>query len=158
MQKTKYNKHFLYPGMLFASRMPYEVTTILGTCVAVCLWDSKQNIGGINHYLLAEWNKEHLPSPKYGDVALQRLLNKMISLGSNKIDLKAKIFGGADQWNSGNGKQLPIGERNALLAVKWAEENNIPILGQSLGKKSGRKIKFYTDTGDVLLKTLSPEK
>ncbi len=59
------NTHYLHPGNLFAHRTPHIVTTILGSCVAVCLWDPINNIGGINHYMLPLWNGEGLPVPKY---------------------------------------------------------------------------------------------
>ena len=86
--------HFLYPSSLFASNEPHIVSTILGSCVAVCLFDATTKIGGINHYMLPFWNGQGLASPKYGNIAIERLLEKMIALGCKKSNIRAKVFGG----------------------------------------------------------------
>jgi chemotaxis protein CheD len=88
--------HFLYPSALFASRERHKVSTILGSCVAVCLYDPIAQIGGINHFMLPFWNGQGLASPKYGNIAIERLVEKMISLGCKKNNLKAKVFGGGE--------------------------------------------------------------
>ncbi|OYT17008.1 MAG: chemotaxis response regulator protein-glutamate methylesterase [Bacteroidetes bacterium 4572_77] len=107
-------KTFIYPGKLSASRIPYHFSTILGSCIAVCLWDTEKKIGGMNHYMLPFWNGEGLSSPKYGNIAIEKLIRKMLLLGCNKKDLKAKIFGGASVINSSQGL-YNIGERNIQI-------------------------------------------
>lgn len=140
--------HFLYPAELFVSKSPYQVNTILGSCVSVCLFDPVLQIGGINHYMLPYWNGQGLASPKYGNIAIDRLTDKMISLGCNKNNLKAKIFGGGEVIET-NIVQFHIGQRNIEVARTMLEDLKIPILSSSLGGKLGRKIEFYTSTGDV---------
>ncbi len=142
-------KHFLYPGALFASLKSAEITTILGSCVAVCLWDSALNIGGINHFMLPLWNGQGLASPRYGNIAIDRLIKKMITLGSNKIHLIAKVFGGGEVIST-NISQFHIGQRNIMLAKEFLEEEKIPIISSSVGGKMGRKIVFHTTTGEVI--------
>jgi len=88
--------HYLYPAALFAEEDPHLVDTILGSCVAVCLFDPVKKIGGINHYMLPFWNGTGLASPKYGNIAIQKLVEKMLSLGAKKENLQAKIFGGGE--------------------------------------------------------------
>ena len=68
------NKHYLYPSALFAEKERYMVDTILGSCVAVCLFDSVKKIGGINHYMLPLWNGNGLASPKFGNIATEKLI------------------------------------------------------------------------------------
>lgn len=140
--------HFLYPAELFISKSPYQVNTILGSCVAVCLFDPILKIGGINHYMLPYWNGQGLASPKYGNIAIDRLADKMVSLGCNKNNLKAKIFGGGEVIET-NIVQFNIGQRNIEVARLSLEEMKIPIISSSLGGKLGRKIEFFTATGDV---------
>lgn len=140
--------HFLYPAAIFASKEPYQINTILGSCVAVCFWDVKLKIGGMCHYMLPYWNGEGLASPKYGNIALEKLLEKMYSLGSEKRNIVAKVFGGGDVLESKN-PQFFIGERNIKLAEDTLNENKIRIVSSSLGGKLGRKIIFYTETGEV---------
>ena len=128
--------HFLYPAALFASKDPVTVSTILGSCVAVCFFDKAKNIGGINHFMLPLWNGQGLESPKYGNVAIRKLLQKMEALGCRKEDLVAKIFGGG-------------GQRNIQTAEDELKNLGIPIIARSTGGKNGRKLEFDTETGAV---------
>ena len=89
-------KHYLYPSTLYASNELSEVTTVLGSCVAVCLWDNVKRIGGINHYMLPLWNGQGLASPKFGNIAIVKLYERMLELGCNKSNIIAKVFGGGE--------------------------------------------------------------
>jgi chemotaxis protein CheD len=142
------NVHFLYPAALFASRTPHLVTTILGSCVAVCVYDPVIKVGGINHYMLPLWNGQGLASPKYGNIAIERLLEKMLSLGCSKNNLQAKVFGGGEVIQT-SVTQFNIGARNIKLAIEMLDELKIPVIGQSVGGKLGRKILFNTETFEV---------
>lgn len=142
------NSHFLYPAALYASKKPYQINTILGSCVAVCIWDSVLKYGGMCHYMLPYWNGEGLASPKYGNIAIEKLLEKMYSFGSEKRNLIAKLFGGGEVIDFKN-PQFHIGQRNIKLANEMLNDKKIPIVSASLGGKLGRKIIFYTDTGNV---------
>lgn len=147
-------QHYLLIGNIFAHQEEHIVTTVLGSCVSVCLWDSSLLIGGINHYMLPLWNGEGLPCPRYGNIAVVKLIEKMLNYGSQKKDLVAKIFGGGDLINSGSGL-LNIGERNIILARDMLKAEKIPIFSYDVGGKKGRKIIFNTRTGTVLVKKLS---
>jgi chemotaxis protein CheD len=142
------NIHFLYPAALFASKTPHMVTTILGSCVAVCIYDPIMRIGGINHYMLPLWNGQGLASPKYGNIAIERLIEKMINLGCNKSVMQAKVFGGGEVIET-NITQFNIGARNIKLAFDMLEEMKIPVIGKSISGKLGRKILFNTETFEV---------
>lgn len=149
---NQYLQHFLYPSSLFVGKEPYLVKTILGSCVAICLWDSKLRIGGINHYMLPHWNGNDLASPKYGNIATDKLIDRLLFHGSKIEDLQAKIFGGGEMMQT-NSRTL-IGERNIRVARIMLEERKIPIVASSTGGKRGRKIIFFTDTGEVRHKLL----
>lgn len=148
--------HYLYPGALFADRRPHAVTTILGSCIAVCLWDQRRRIGGINHYLLPLWNGEGLPTPRYGNVAIDALVEKMLSLGCRRSDLMAKVFGGASMWENPEGL-LAVGARNAELAERSLAVHGIPVVASSVGGCEGRKLVFQTGSGTVLLRRVRRE-
>lgn len=150
------NTHFLYPAALYASKQPFTVSTILGSCVAVCLIDPVTKIGGINHFMLPLWNGQGLASPKYGNIAIEKLLEKMISLGCQKANLKAKVFGGGEVIET-QIQQFNIGARNIKLALETLDEMGIPVIGQSVGGKLGRKIIFQTDTGEVKQKYIQKQ-
>ena len=148
--------HFLYPSTLFASKEPYVVNTILGSCVAVCLYDQVVKAGGINHYMLPFWNGEGLASPKYGNIAIEKLLEKMLHLGCSKKNIIAKVFGGGEVIDT-QISQFHIGERNIVVAHQTLKELKITIAGQSVGGKNGRKIQFNTLTGAVLQKIIAKQ-
>lgn len=147
MHKT----HYLLPGMLFAHREPHMVTTILGSCIAVCLWDPGIRIGGMNHFQLPLWNGEGLPTPKYGNIAIVQLIEKIESLGGLKSRLIAKVFGGSSMWAPVEGLTT-VGERNIALCEHLLAEQRIPVAGSDVGGELGRKIIFHTETGEVLLR------
>jgi len=140
--------HFLYPSTIYASNSPSSVTTILGSCVAICLYDPILKIGGINHYMLPLWNGQGLASPKYGNIAIEKLVEKMYQLGSKKGNLVAKVFGGGEVIET-NIKQFNIGARNIIIAIEMLENLKIPIIAKSVGGKLGRKIQYDTHLGEI---------
>lgn len=150
-------KHFLYPGAIYVSPKPAIITTILGSCVSVCLFDPILQIGGMNHYLLPLWNGQGLASPRYGNIAIEKLISNLESLGSSKGHMKAKVFGGAEIIAT-NINQFMIGERNIQLAKDTLIEIGIPVVGSSTGGKLGRKIIFNTETGEVRQKYVGTNK
>jgi chemotaxis protein CheD len=98
--------------------------------------------------MLPSWNGNDLASPKYGNIAIDKLLEKMSQLGARRENLKAKIFGGGELIESGANGTL-IGERNIRVARLILEEKKIPVVASSTGGRKGRKILFFTDIGEV---------
>ncbi len=137
--------HFLYPAALYASSEPTTVSTILGSCVAVCLWDRRLGIGGINHFMLPLWNGQGLASPKYGNIAIEKLVARLEALGSQPNRLVAKVFGGGAVIETGS--HFHIGDRNVALAMESLRELGIPVVAQSVGGSNGRKLEYDTETG-----------
>ena len=133
------NRPFLLPGALFAKDGGYVITTVLGSCVAVCLWDPRLKKGGMNHYKLPLWNGDGLPSPKFGNIAIIKLIEKMLSLGCDKRDLKAKVFGGGAVIRSSSGF-LNVGERNIEIARDVLAQEKIPIIAADLGGNKAEKL------------------
>lgn len=145
------NTHFLYPSTLMVCREPECVTTILGSCVSVCLYDTVNKLGGMNHYMLPYWNGVGLPSPKFGNIAIRKLVEEMLYRGSKKSDLIAKVFGGANVSKSKH-NIYNVEKRNISVAHSLLKELDIPVVSSCLGGNKGRKIKLCTDTGKVLHK------
>lgn len=142
------NSIFLYPAALIAPTTPSIVHTILGSCVAVCLFDPKSNLGGINHYMLPLWNGQGLASPKFGNIAIEKLHQKMLNNGANKATIIAKVFGGGEVLNTKK-PQFHVGKRNINVAFEVLEQFKIPVIAQSVGGKNGRKLIYNTGTGEV---------
>ncbi|UCH14425.1 MAG: chemotaxis protein CheD [Bacteroidales bacterium] len=144
-------RYFLYPSTLLVCKRPAWITTILGSCVAVCLYDPVMKIGGMNHYMLPYWNGEGLASPKYGNIAINKLIKEMVKNGSKRLNLVAKIFGGANV-SQVNHSIYYINKRNISVSVNLLKEYSIPIVNSSTGGNKGRRIQFCTETGKVLQK------
>lgn len=149
-------KHFLNPCMVFVPREEHLISTVLGSCVSVCLWDGRMARGGMNHYMLPLWNGEGLPTPKFGNIAIDVLVRKMLDMGCAREKLVAKVFGGATVLKGGTGL-YPVGERNIILAEELLHQQGIPILASDTGGEQGRKILFNTRTGMVLVGRLGME-
>lgn len=149
------NKHFLYPGTLFADRREYLISTVLGSCVSVCLWDSIARRGGMNHFMLPLWNGEGLATPKYGNVAIEKLLARLLGMECRRERLTAKVFGGANVTGSGNDVFM-IGDRNITLACQLLEDYAIPVVASDTGGQLGRKIIMNSASGKVLMARVTP--
>ena len=147
---TKVDTHFLLPSNVFISQRPTEVTTILGSCVAVCVFDASMKLGGINHYMLPLWNGKGFASPKFGNIAIDKLFTSLYARGCKKEDLIIKVFGGSEQmssiWN--------IGGRNIQVIQKYLKNHGLEAKAQNTGGARGRKIIFHTHTGEIKLKFL----
>ena len=144
---------YLFPGQIFASAEPALVTTILGSCVAVCLWDEEAGAGGINHYLLAANPMRGGADARYGNTAMQRLLESVVDRGASIKRLIAKIFGGARVIDGFTARQS-IGEQNVIAARDFLQQNEIAIGGEHTGGRAGRKLLFNTSNGSAYVKEI----
>ncbi len=145
---------YLHPGQLFASAEPSVVTTILGSCVSVCLYDAARGIGGLNHFLLPHWAGGEAASPRFGNVAITTLVERLGALGAPRSSLRAKLFGGACVTGAAEHRPDHLGAKNAACATTILGELGIPILPGDLGGRRGRKLVFHTADGTALVKDL----
>jgi len=146
LDKVKYLKQ----GELAIVSGDTKVFTILGSCVAVVLWDEQTKIGGVNHYLLPTWSNKGLPDLRYGDVAITELHDKTILSGAVKRRMVAKVYGGASMLKLDN-PTFNIGQRNIEMAFEKLKQLNIPISEVITGGNLGRKILFDPQNGEVKL-------
>lgn len=142
---------YLFPAEIFVASEPTIVSTVLGSCVAVCLWEPRLALGGMNHYLLPLWNGDGLATPKYGNIAIRQLVDKLLAQGADRRNLQAKIFGGAAMWSTTDGL-FAIGQRNVELAQQQLKELQISLVASDVGGSRSRKIFFNTQDGSVLLR------
>lgn len=151
----------IYPGEYYVSKGSEFVSTILGSCVAICLFDPHNRIGGMNHFMLAESGSDGKPSEKtgpisrFGKFAVDLLLDELIKAGADRRYLQAKIFGGSNVFNLPENSRNQIGSENIKFAKKYLAELNIPIITEDLGGVPSRKIIFDPATFKVLLKRIS---
>jgi len=141
---------YLQPGEIMVVKEPQFISTILGSCVSVCLFDSIRKVAGMNHYLFPEFDDSGAERNKYGDIAIRALLDKILKSGSPIDSLVAKIFGGA-KINSSNLRIFNAGQQNAQIATLLLKRFKIPIIAEDLGGNQGRRLEFNTGTGKVKL-------
>lgn len=140
---------YLHPGALWAEPWPGLVTTILGSCVSVCLWDPSTAIGGINHFILPQGGVS--VSPRYGNHALRVLLDRMLQLGARQETLLSCVFGGSSIL-APEGKGL--GSRNVAVAFEFLQGEGIAVLRQDVEGRQGRKLTFRTSDGTTVIRKL----
>lgn len=143
---------YLHAGQLVVGSEPTAITTVLGSCVAVCLFDPVSRLGGMNHFLLPH-HVERERSPRFGNVAVPQLVEALVSAGASRTALVAKVFGGASVLGSIQGGRR-LGEENAALAVHLLSDAHIPVLDRDVGGSRGRKVVFVTDEGAAWVRLL----
>lgn len=119
------------------------LSTILGSCVATCMWDAVTGVGGMNHFLVPGDDGAADNSMKYGVNAMELLINALIQRGAMRSRLEAKLFGGASVVQN----LSDIGAKNAEFALKFLNMERIPCVGQSLGGNQARRVRFWPETG-----------
>jgi chemotaxis protein CheD len=134
---------YLAPGRLVVSDRPCAVTTVLGSCVAVCLWDVERRVGGVNHFILPLGEDESPQPERYGNLAVPLLLTAVRSLGARDGGLRAKVFGGAALLGLGAG----IGARNVEVAEQVLAERGVHVVAGDAGGGRARKLVFHVDDG-----------
>jgi chemotaxis protein CheD len=142
---------FLHPGRIFVSPEPSTVRMVLGSCVAVCLWDPSRRTGGANHFLLPYQGSD---SAEFGDVAIQQLIEKLLGMGCTTAGLMAKLFGGSCVLEGLQSKETHVGARNISLARKLLASQGIPIVAEDVGGQRGRRVIFQTDDGSAWVRRL----
>lgn len=165
----------IYPGELYITKKSELITTILGSCISIVLFDEQNSIGGINHYMLPAAPPESkknsgLPITRFGEYAIKTLIQEMINQGASLKNLKAKIFGGSNVLNFSSKKDerkkdvqkkdvqkkdALIGEENINFARKFLKKIGIPIVSEDVGGVSSRKIFFDTTNYKVFLKRIN---
>ncbi len=148
-QRTVYR---VFPGQFMACSATEGklIKTVLGSCVAVCLTDTKQRTAGLNHFMLpgvqiSESSSNQLFNQVacYGANAMELLINQMMQLGSHRKDLSAWVFGGANVLNEIN----EIGLSNAEFALNYLSKEGIPIAARDVGGRKTRKIYLDPEIG-----------
>ena len=145
---------FLLPGQWVVPHEPSELTTILGPCVAVCLFDRARGMGGMNHFLLAGGGASSRERSRYGDTSCEDLVQCLFASGSKAGDLEARIVGGANVGRLSSPEGESLGERNAETARTVLGRHRIEIGFEDTGGSSARRLRFRTSEGILEVKTI----
>jgi len=146
-------RKIVMPGEYFVSWAPAELTTLLGSCVSACLWDSHRKIGGLNHFMLPDSPVDSTSlgdktkSLRYGLYAMECLINDLLTMGAKREFLTAKVFGGANITGVLNTQH--VGRRNAEFVNDFLRKDKIKVVASDLGGPHSRRIRFNTQTNAV---------
>ena len=143
---------YLHAGHMVVSREPCRVTTVLGSCVAVALWDPSSGIGGVNHFLLPQG----CDSARFGNVAVRTLIREVVAAGGRRRLLQAKLFGGACVLRAfkGVGSGTHLGQKNVEVARQILIDEGIPVTAEDVEGDRGRKLIFQTHDGAAWVRSL----
>lgn len=138
--------YFLKPGYIFVASKPTVVSTVLGSCVTVYVYDTKRCVGGVNHFQLPYVHERYRCTARYGNVATIALIRMMVNNGSKVKHLEAQVFGGA--YNS-EVCVKNVGHENVKVARKILARLRIRIVSEDVAGEKGRKVVFNTDTNEI---------
>jgi chemotaxis protein CheD len=131
-----------------------EYSTVLGSCVATCLFDPEVRVGGMNHFLLAEpptgLSGTTAVDEHYGVYLMELLINQMLSRGARKAKLKAHLYGGANV----NRNMMRIGTANAEFAQAFLRREGIAVMREDLGGTGARRVDFRPASGQIRCRTV----
>ncbi|MBC8277593.1 MAG: chemotaxis protein CheD [FCB group bacterium] len=144
------NRYFLNPGHILITGEPTTIMTVLGSAVAVTLFDPVRKLGGMNHFVRPHLGEDESPTALYAGPATVKLIRMFSELEAIPQNLEAQIFGGAVPLEKDADKTL-LGEQNIEAAEKILQESGVTIVGRETGGHHGRKIMFNTWTGEVII-------
>jgi chemotaxis protein CheD len=151
----------ILPGEFYMTTKNVAIATTLGSCISACIWDDRSHIGGMNHFMLPITNKEahqvnwgqrdkSADATRYGNFAMEHLINAILKSGGRRVNLRAKLFGGAKVLN----QVSDVGQKNIDFALAYLEQEEILIESSDIGDIYPRKVIFEPCSGRAFVKRL----
>lgn len=149
----------ILPGELYVSRCGELISTVLGSCISACIRDKQLGVGGMNHFMLpqqnehstGDWGGELALASRYGNWAMEYLINEVLKMGASRRNLEVKVFGGGNVLSN----MTEIGTRNVEFVKSYLAKENLIIEAMDVGGPSPRKVLYFPDTGAVKMKRLA---
>jgi chemotaxis protein CheD len=139
------------PGEYYVSSDDMVVMTVLGSCIAACIWDPRVRVGGMNHFMLPEGGGD--TSGRYGSYAMELLINEMMKLGARRETMQAKVFGGGQVMHSFT--TMNVGERNTQFVLDYLHTERIAVISKDVLDIHPRKVCYFPSTGKAMVKRLA---
>jgi chemotaxis protein CheD len=148
------------PGEYYVTRNDEGICTVLGSCVSACIRDSRLNIGGMNHFMLpldnsngeSVWGAAVSGPTRYGNVAMERLINEILKLGGRREDLEIKLVGGGRVLSE---MSNDIGGRNIQFVRQYVRDEGFRVLNEDLGDVFARRVFYYPQSGRLRVRKLT---
>ncbi len=148
----------ILPGEYYVSTQREIIATVLGSCVSACVRDARHGIGAMNHFLLPLHKGEHWSekiaedsqATRYGNYAMEHMINDVLKYGGRKQDLEFKVFGGSRVI----GEMGTIGNNNIRFVLNYLKIEGYRLLAQDVGGRNPRKVLFDPQSGKVRVKKI----
>jgi chemotaxis protein CheD len=145
------------PGEFYVSVQNEMISTVLGSCVSACIRDHRRNIGGMNHFMLPEqvgerdgWSQTVSRAARYGNDAMEQLINTILKAGGRREDLEVKIFGGGRVLTH----MTDIGQRNIAFVRRYIATEKLLLCAADVGDVFPRQVQFFPGSGKVRVRQL----
>jgi chemotaxis protein CheD len=145
------------PGEFYVSAQEEMISTVLGSCVSACIRDRHRQIGGMNHFMLPEplgerdgWSSAVGRAARYGNDAMEQLINAILKAGGRRQDLVVKVFGGGRVL----AQMTDIGQRNIAFVKRYLEAEGLELLAADVGDVYPRQVQFFPASGRVRVRQL----
>jgi chemotaxis protein CheD len=150
----------LLPGEYYVTCHPEVIATVLGSCVSACIRDARLGYGGMNHFMLpldgsqgqSVWGSATSAATRYGNVAMERLINDILKLGGRRENLEIKLVGGGRVLAE---MTTDIGARNIDFVRRYVAEEGFKVLGEDLGDVHPRRVVYFPQTGRIRVRKLT---
>ena len=139
-------QYYLRPGYVFSNMEPSIISAVLGSGVAVCLWDRALGIGGMTHFQRPRPGRRDKQTAQFGVVAVATLIKMLVKMGARKENLQAQIYGGGHRYDYAK----DIGRKNIQSARRTLKRSRIPIVSEDVGGILCRRLLYHTRTNEVL--------
>lgn len=149
----------ILPGEYYATGDSEIITTVLGSCIATCMFDRERGVAGMNHFMLPSSisgaldggiGQEDMASARYGNWSMEFLVNALLKLGAKKERLEVKIFGGAHVM--GEEAIVNVGKKNIEFVQSYLEREGMRCISQDVGGQEARKVVYTSSTGKAMVK------
>jgi chemotaxis protein CheD len=149
----------ILPGELYVSTHGEMITTVLGSCISVCIRDRNKGIGGMNHFMLPKENEfssdnwgsnPATTASRYGNWAMEYLINAILKRGGEKKNFEVKVFGGGQMM----AEMTDVGQKNIIFVYQYLAEEKLRIEASDVGDVYARKVLFFPDTGCVKVRRI----
>lgn len=144
----------ILPGQFYVTKENEAIVTVLGSCISACIRDPLSGVGGMNHFMLPADNSgkdtKLSESARYGNFAMEMLINEILKNGGKKQNLEVKIFGGGKILRN----MTDVGERNIEFAITYIKTEGLKLISSDVGSPHPRKVYYFPDSGRVRIKKL----
>jgi len=149
------------PGEYYVGRQNEMVSTVLGSCVSACIFDRRLKLGGMNHFMLPEasgdrggerdsWSATVGRAARYGNDAMEHLINAILKAGGRREDWEVKVFGGGRVL----AQMTDVGARNIAFVQRYLQTEGLAVTASDLGDVYPRQVQFFPATGKARVRQM----